>query len=68
MIYEKEIQTWEEITKDAKAQDEHAQKEIKANVAWIEVVEKQKGTILKMIEITKATLEEETKRKARAYM
>ena len=28
---------WEEIANDTNAQDEHAQKEIKANVGWIEV-------------------------------
>ena len=36
----KEMQTWAEMTKDAKAQVEHAQKEIKANAPWIEVAKK----------------------------
>ena len=53
------------MAKDTKAQVEHAQKEIKANAPWIEVVKKQKGTSMDRMEMMNATLEEEAKRKAR---
>ena len=62
----KEMQTWADIAKEAKAQAEHAQNEIKANAPWIEVVKKQKGTSMDRMAMMNATLEEETKRKARA--
>ena len=62
----KEMQTWADIAKDAKAQAEHAQNEIKANAPWIEVVKKQKGTSMDRMAMMNATLEEEAKRKARA--
>ena len=58
------MQTWADMAKDAKAQAEHA-KEVKANVPWIEVVKKQKGTSMDRMEMMNATLEEEAKRKAR---
>ena len=61
----KEMQTWADMARDAKAQAEHAQKEIKANAPWIEVVKKQKGTSMDRMEMMNATLEEEAKRKAR---
>ena len=35
------MQTWVEMGKDAKAQAEHAQKEIKENAPLTEIVEKQ---------------------------
>ena len=61
----KEMQTWADMARDAKAQAKHAQKEIKANAPWIEVVKKQKGTSMDRMEMMTAT-SEEAKRKARA--
>ena len=58
----KEMQTWVDMAKEAKAQVQHAQKEIKANAPWIDVVKKQKGTSMNRMN---AALEEEAKRKAR---
>ena len=54
------------MAKDAKAQAEHTQNEIKSNAPWIDVVKKQKGTSMNRMEMLNATLEEKTKRKARA--
>ena len=55
------------MARHAKAQAEHAQKEIKVNAPWIEAVKKQKGTSMDRMEMMNATLEEEeAKRKARA--
>ena len=58
------MQTWAEMAKDAKAKTEHAQKEINANGPCIEVVKKQKGTLVDNMEMVSTTLEE-AERKAR---
>ena len=50
----KEMQTWAEMAKDAKAQVEHAQKEINANSPRIEVVKKQKQTSVDKMEMVNA--------------
>ena len=42
------------MARDAKAQAKHAQKEIKANAPWIEVVKKQKRTSMDRMEMMKA--------------
>ena len=58
------MQTWADMAKDAKAQAEHAQKEIDANTPWIEVVKKQKRPSIDRMEMMNATFEEEAKGKA----
>ena len=62
----REIQTWAEMAEDAKAQAEHALKEINANIAWIKVVIKRKRTSVNKMEMLDATLEEQAIRKVRA--
>ena len=54
----KEMQAWVDTAKDAKDQAENAQKEIKANAPWIEVVKKQKGPSVDRMEMMNVTLEE----------
>ena len=58
------MQTWTDMVKDVKAQADHAQKEMKGNAPWIEVVKKQKGTLVDRMEMMNTTFEEEAKRKA----
>ena len=55
------------MAEDAKTQGMHAQKEIKANGPWIEVMKWQKGTLVDRMEMMNAaTLEKEAKRKTHA--
>ena len=42
----KAMQTWAKMAKDANAQAEHVDKDIKAIIPWIEVIEKRKGTLV----------------------
>ena len=59
------MQTWVEMGKDAKAQAEHAEQEIKANAPCIAAMKKLKGTSMDKMEMINTTLEE-AKRKALA--
>ena len=52
------MQIWVDVAKYAKVQVELAQKEINANAPWIEVVKKQKGTLVDKMQMINATLKE----------
>ena len=46
------------MCKDAKPQVEHSHKEIKNNAHWIEVMKKQKGTLVGTLAMMNTSLEE----------
>ena len=62
----KEMQTWAKMAKDAKAQAELAQKEIKANTPQSEVIKTHKATSVNKMEMMNTTLDAEASRKAYA--